>query len=420
MKTPIAWLENELPLWVKDSLITQENADTLLCRYKVQKHSVSATISTALIIFGAGLIGFGVISLFAYNWEVLSRPLKAVLAIVLLLSAQGFALWTKLCKKGNLGYSEAASLSLFLAFVCSLAIISQAYNMGGDIMDFLMVSTALSIPIVYLFNSRSVAFLLFGAITALIIENNYNFIEHPIAKWGLLCAWLPWYILHLKNHRFANSTVFLNLIFFIGVLLISTSFYSHSRQIMLIMLLTLSSFWMLGVLLYDEQIFYKRVFEILSKAGILIFLIFFCFPDNFFVSEFYSDRDITMFYWLPFMALFALFCYFKKERLFELLLPLSPVIFYFTTAGYIEYYIDMAAYFNLFTAIGAIAMIAGGAKRADIMLANQGLILISIIILIRSFNSDISLLVKGFASILIGVLFIGANIFLKRYLKGKK
>ncbi|MDR0762117.1 MAG: DUF2157 domain-containing protein [Campylobacteraceae bacterium] len=410
MKTPIAWLENELPLWVKDSLITQENADTLLSKYK--NSNVSVTISAALIIFGSALVGLGIISLFAYNWEFLSRPFKAVLAVILLLLAQCFALWVKRHKEANLGYSEAASLTLFLAFICSLAIISQTYNMGGDIMDFLRISAIFSIPIVYFFNSRSVAFLLFGIIIYIIIESKYDF-----TAWLLLSSWLPWYILHLKNHRYANSSIFLNLIFFAGVLIISIIFCNESRQILLAILLTLSSFWMLGILLYNEQErFYRRIFEMLSKTGILIFLIFFCYPSS--TLEFSNDiSNVRLVYWLLFAALFTVFCYLKKERLFELLLPLSPLLFYLLTTNE---NIDISITLSLFVATGAFAMIYGGAKKADIMLTNQGLIVISILMLIYFFNSNFSILAKGFAFILTGTLFIGANIFLRRYLKDKK
>ncbi|MDR0666427.1 MAG: DUF2157 domain-containing protein [Campylobacteraceae bacterium] len=420
MKTPIAWLENELPLWVKDSLITQENADTILNRYKEQKNPAVTTISAAIIIFGTVLVGLGIISLLAYNWEFLSRLFKTVLAVIILLSSQGFALWVKRYKAASLAYNEAASLTLFLAFICSLAVISQAYNMGGDIMDFLTVSAVISIPIVYFFNSRSVAFLLFGMIIFIIIEDRFDYQEYSLKGWGLLAAWLPWYILHLKNNRYANSAIFLNLIFFVGILAIFTTFSNQENQIPLIILLTLSAFWMLGVLLYGEQErFYRRIFEILSKIGILTLLIFICISDRFLTFNYYAG-DVKFIYWLPFAAFFVLFCCFKRERFFELLLPLSPLFFYFMTTNENIEYIDASMIFSVFVAAGALAMTAGGVKKVNIMLANQGLIIISILMLIRFFDSDFSLLVKGFAFILTGALFIGANILLRRCLKDKK
>ncbi|MDR1975464.1 MAG: DUF2157 domain-containing protein [Campylobacteraceae bacterium] len=424
MKTPIAWLENELPLWIKDALITKDNADILLDRYKSKTTSASNTISVALIIFGALLIGLGVIFLFAYNWEVLARPFKAAIAVVLLLLAQGFGLYARRYKSKSLGLNECASLFLFLAFICSLAIISQTYNMGGDVLDFIRVVAIFGVPIIYLFNSRSVAFLLFIAIASIICLSKFQSyaVELSDIGWLLLAAWLPWYALHLKNSRRENSAVFINLAFFIGTLFIFFSVSFGAMDMFMDAWLLLSSFWMFGVLLYgEEERSFRRIFELFSKIGISSLLIALCagIPSSFGqdIDGLFYGNYISL---MLFFVLFALLCVFRRGRFYELLFPLSPLIFYITvviTRGDDDLFVPLA---NLFVIIGALAMVVGGARKADTMLANQGLIFISILIAIYFFKSDLSLLFKGAGFIFVGVLFMCANIALRRYLKDKR
>ncbi|MDR3345540.1 MAG: DUF2157 domain-containing protein [Campylobacteraceae bacterium] len=415
----MAWLENELPLWVKEALISETNAQILLKRYKSEKSSNTPLI--ALVIFGSLLIGLGVISIFAYNWQELGLHAKTFIAIAILVLAQGGAFWVKRHKSDSLGACEGISLFWFLAFGGSLAIIAQSYNPGGSLVNFLQVWALLSLPLMYLFNSRSVALLLFVMIMALVniygrsIFGISTYGENSeVLHWTLLLLWLPFYILHLKNNLLSASSVLLNFAFITGAF-ITFQFYIVGENINPSeWSLFCAFFWLLGVLLYDEsEKFYRRVFEILSKIPIFIMLIVFCKYDDFWRDSHFYIFSTTWTYTLlvPFFALFIPFCMFRRDRFYELLIPLTPILFYM--------YIN-SLLLNIALVLGAVAMIAGGAKKASLALANQGLVLISFLIAIHFFDSDLGFLLKGVSFIFIGFGFLGLNLVMKRYIKDEK
>ncbi|MDR1285233.1 MAG: DUF2157 domain-containing protein [Campylobacteraceae bacterium] len=427
MREPFQWLEKELPIWVKKTLITKENADILLNMYKSERSENSKIPFIILAAFGSLLIGIGIISIFAYNWDELSRHVKGGAVILLLIISQCCAFWAKRYKPNSLAASEAVSIFWFLSFGCSLAVIGQVYNLDGNLNDLLRVLVLLSLPIMYLFNSRGVGILLFVPITFLMYTNIGELLAQMpkvpeiFFDTFLLFAWLLFYISHLKNNLRANSTIFLNLIFIIGVFLMLipaiVPYYSHSFPILNITAFA-AIFWILGVFLYGEkEKFYIRVFEILSKLAIFAILLVSCASKRLYNSYILSEE-----FFYPFIAvfiiLFLLFCMYKRQRFDELMIPLSPLlllaVFYF-------YMYDQAfLIFNIYILIGGLAMIVSAARKADIALANQGIILIAILIAIRFFDSDLSFLLKGCAFIVIGILFLILNVIMKKYIKDKR
>jgi hypothetical protein len=292
--------------------------------------------------------------------------------------------------------------------------------------NFLQVWALLSLPLMYLFNSRSVALLLFAMIMALINiygRSAFSAFTHgensEVLHWILLLLWLPFYILHLKNNLRAASSVLLNFAFMMG-LGITFFIYIAGKDVNFYALsLFCSLFWLLGVLLYDEnEKFYRRVFEILSKIPLLIMLVVLCKYDDLLHYHHSYMFDGAWFYiiFVPFFALFIPFCIFRRDRFYELLIPLTPVLFFFYLFGGGR----SAIVLNIALVLGAVAMIIGGAKKASLTLANQGLVLISLLIVIHFFDSELGFLLKGVSFILIGIGFLGLNLVIKRYVKDKK
>ncbi len=73
----IRWLLAELPGLVSDGVLDEESADRLRKRYP-EPSSLSGSRLAVIVcaVFGALLIGSGVILLLAHNWEHLGRPAR--------------------------------------------------------------------------------------------------------------------------------------------------------------------------------------------------------------------------------------------------------------------------------------------------------------------------------------------------------
>ena len=84
------WLEKELPSWVKEGIVNQEGAKALLVRYQGEKKLGGAS-GMAFSLLGFAMVGLGIISLLAYNWDQLGHMERTILALTLLIGAQLFA-----------------------------------------------------------------------------------------------------------------------------------------------------------------------------------------------------------------------------------------------------------------------------------------------------------------------------------------
>ena len=90
-------LRNELPRWRTEGLISDEAAARLQSLYQLDalKGESSSLLLTVIFTIGALLVGGGVISFVAANWENISDPVRLILlfVILLLLEVGGFVLW---------------------------------------------------------------------------------------------------------------------------------------------------------------------------------------------------------------------------------------------------------------------------------------------------------------------------------------
>ncbi len=85
------WLATQIPLWVKDKTISQQQADQLQSRYPVKDSiNLGRLLLTAV---GAIMIGLGVILLFAYNWDDMHKYAKLAVIFGSLITSHSLALW---------------------------------------------------------------------------------------------------------------------------------------------------------------------------------------------------------------------------------------------------------------------------------------------------------------------------------------
>ncbi|MDR1912127.1 MAG: DUF2157 domain-containing protein [Helicobacteraceae bacterium] len=425
MKTPIGWLENELGEWVKEALLSEENATKILARYQNAASRANWATATAIFAaFGAALIGFGIIAIFAYNWEVLTRGNKAALAFVVLLAAQGFAFYAKLKRSQSAAYAEGAGVFLIVAFTAALAIIAQAYHIGGDLIDFTQVVILLTLPIIYIFNSKGSSAIIFIAIAALLVGTIDEGNRSQTVAWIYFFAWFPWYLYRLIYDRNSGVTHAFNLLFMCGVVTIVgaevDSYYSLSDlQEMAILSLCFASFWLANVLIYPGKAkFFQRPVEEVAKFAIAVMLLIGAFAFNksgYYYREIENMPAVFIFLSLPYFALFGFVFYKLRDRYYELIIPLAPFIFYIAQA--FELGEGVKWLFTIACVAGGASFIIGGTTRLNTALANQGIVWLAILLLIRFFDSHLTFLEKGIASIVVGVMFIGANVLLSRYIR---
>ena len=217
------WLEEELP-----NLVTLEVVPNTIAE-KIRDHYgyIPSERRVPLILLicgtlGAVLISLGIILLFAHNWDNLSRPLRAALSFTPLIAGQLLLLYTLLKKAHSDVWRESTCVFTVFAIGACIALISQTYQIPGDLGNFLLVWSLLGLPLVYLAQARLSALLYLAGITTWsIYSRGYN--DPAVGYWFLFLLLMP-YIAQVYRK---DQDPYLLRIFSIGViisLLIGTGF----------------------------------------------------------------------------------------------------------------------------------------------------------------------------------------------------
>lgn len=125
-----ARLRKELPGWRVDGLVSDAGAADLARRYHLDEEGVSAA-AAAIYTLGALLIGGGVISFVAWNWDRLGRAAKLSILLAALLAA----IW------GCARVSETQSLYVAVPYAVAVPFLPLAWRLRSRL---LFLATALS------------------------------------------------------------------------------------------------------------------------------------------------------------------------------------------------------------------------------------------------------------------------------------
>jgi len=441
------WLEEELPSWVGEGIVTGEGAKTLLSRYESEKSSQRSS-GMAFSLLGFALVGLGIISLLAYNWDTLGHLERTLLAIALLVGAQAFAFWVKRYKSNDIALLEGSGILWFLMMGASLAIIGQTYHLGGTVFDFLSVWLLLSFGIAWLLPSSGAAFLQIilwmvvwishrSDLSALLEMNTDSFISTWLLL-GIVLCWIGFYVRQLKRAKNANATLLLSwglaislFLVFIVEIMTQTHNMPHLYNTVNYFALFFALYYMAGMLyLSHGEKTWQHPFERIGKFGaLLLFLLHVSFR-----SWRFMDGSASMIHepsqmgWLA-ISLSVLFVAFlvlvvrKVKRVpAEVLVILTPVIFFIDTLLQSNHEVSIWAsmlFINASLLLGSSWMIVRGAKEGSLGLINQGMILIALTIWIHFMDAKFDLVAKGVAFIVTGVLFLVINAFVRRKLRAK-
>ena len=159
----VSRLREELEAWQRDGTITPEQAQAVLGRYPDYPPGHEASrrrqgLVTGLSILGGILIGLGVITFFAANWDEISHEVKlaSLIAGMLLSYGAGYAIWQR---SGPTAYAVAFVLLGCIIYGAGVHLIGQIYHISvnhPNLSLFWLLGVA---PVAYVTRSRPVMFL---------------------------------------------------------------------------------------------------------------------------------------------------------------------------------------------------------------------------------------------------------------------
>ena len=413
----------DLPELLKENIISQEVADRI-SEYYFKKKNKKGQNKLFLIfgVLGSLLIGLGIILIIAHNWDSLPRLTKSIFAFIPLVIGQLLCVFTLWKKNGNKVWQESASTFLFFAIGASISLVSQIYHISGELSQFILVWMILSLPILYLLRSSISSMLYLIGITVYACESGYWAYHNsePYMFWILLLLALPYYVMIVKKTPESAFIQYHNLLIPLTIVIVLETLAKGNSELMTISYLSLFGFIMnLGELsILQKRDIHDKTFTVLGFIGTLVMLFVLSF-NTFWNHLAKSNQNIGDLLFTQAMltvvvtTILAIYLLFKKYRTKEVdgSNPIEFVFLLFIIIYILGSTMPLVAILmvNATILFLGISTIMKGLKSNHLGVLNLGLLIITILIACRFFDTEFSFLTRGLFFVAVGVGFFMTN-----------
>ena len=413
----------ELPELVQAQVITEDTAQRIKDYYQNQPSQSANRLFIVFGILGSLLIGMGIVLILAHNWDDLSKVVKLTVGFLPLLIGQGATAYVLLKKPEARAWREATATFLFFAIAISISIVSQVYNIEGDLGGFLFIWMCLALPIAYILRSNVASLLFISGITWYACEVGYS--NYPSSNalpyWIFIALILPFYYLEFIRKNLKNNFFYFHSWFLVLSLTICLGvFADQGAEIFLVAYMSLFSGFILISQMKDFETgrVLSNAYLIGGSLGVIVLLLALSFDwywdqlnDNsitnvFIGSEFVVSSILTLFS-------IVLLQFLLRVKKWNELNAKSYAFILFIILFFIGLYAPAIAQLlvNLLILLLAVHTIQDGAKRNHLGILNYGLLIITALIGCRFFDTDFSFILRGLLFIGIGIGFFIANYY---------
>lgn len=406
---------------VKANVISQESADKIQDYYRNKEGQSSNRLFIIFGILGAILVGLGIILIIAHNWDQFSRTSKAFFAFFPLLVGQILCGFVLVKKQDSVAWRESGTAFLFFAVGASISLVSQIYNIPGNLSSFLLTWMLLCLPLIYVMKSSIASLLYLIGITYYAGENSYW--SYPSSEsyiyWILLLIALPYYYLLYKKKPQSNFMIFHNWLIPLSIVITLGTVAKRTEELMFIAYFSLFGFlYLVGNLEFFKQ---KRprdngylTLGLLGTISLLLTLSFDWFWKNLRTQNFQFNEVIASpeFFASAIISLLAggLFYLQRKNKSLNDIKPIEPVFILFIITFIIGLSSPLSVVLiNLLIFAIGILTIRNGAKLNHLGILNYGLLIITALVVCRFFDTDLSFVTRGILFISLGIGFFATN-----------
>jgi len=228
-------LRREMPQWVEAGLVAPEKAPLIL--EQVAAASQRRSLASMFAILGAILIGIGVITFFAANWQAMPKIIKLLALFGGMWAAFAAAAWS-LRHEARSWLSESMLLLGVLLFGANIMLIAQIYHIDAHYPDGVFVWSLGALLVAWLLVSPTV--FVAGLMLAMLWSGMEAF-DFTRLHWQFLLVLAGFAVLAVRNgwSRFAHLLM-------VALLLWSVSTYAYF----------IGEFRSAGAVVYLTQLFF--------------------------------------------------------------------------------------------------------------------------------------------------------------------
>lgn len=410
-----------LPELIDAGVISEEVADKIREYYNNKGGPPRNKLFIVFAILGALLVGLGIILIIAHNWDDLSKTTKTVLAFLPLLLGQGLSAYALFKKRESIAWREGATAFLFCAVGASISLVSQIYNIPGDVGSYLLTWMLLCLPLIYLMNSSITSLMYLAGITYYACDGGYW--SYPTTEsylyWLLLLLALPHYYLLIKNKPESNFTIFHNWFLPLSVITCLGTVAQSNEELMFVAYMSLFGLLYIlgGMSLFNYQKNRNNGYRVIGLLGTIILLLTLSF-DWFWKDLAKGDTMVfspegAVSLVVTFAAAGLLFYKWQKQSLAGIK-PLDLAFAFFA----LVYIIGLSSAITATVLVNILVLVIGlltirtGANQNHLGILNLGLLTIAALATCRFFDENISFVIRGTMFVLVGVGFFLTNFWM--------
>ena len=190
-------LRQEVEQWDSEGLIDQNVSEQLgdRSKFKNLESSASDRITLILMVWGCVILGWGIITFVAANWQVWAREFKITLLLsgVIGINTAGLYLWQRSNQQWQRRLGQALLLLGALVLGANMALMSQLFHQSGQVYQLCMVWGLGVLAMAY-----SLRLTMLGIVSSLLVWLGYlGYLWEPeVVAFGRL-SWLQLLVQHL-------------------------------------------------------------------------------------------------------------------------------------------------------------------------------------------------------------------------------
>ena len=431
MQQGVAWLYAELPRLVERGVLTPEAAEALR-RYYGPTDPTGSRIHWGQVLlasFGALLVGGGIILILAHNWDELGRPMRAAIALGMLLLAQALTLYAVVRRAEAIAWTEATSGLLVAAVGAAIALIGQTYHVGGSFEGLMRAWLWLVVLIPYLTGSNLAAIGFWALLAVRAIDSPWRGVTPDV--WPLAFAGFPFVVARLRHKPSSWATALVAIssaisVFILGVVVAAAAGWSGLWAVFAISFLAAlvaAASWPPGA---DSTQMWRRRVLVPAWLGLMVVGTLLTFDDPWRLIVI-SDRELrnaNVMITLIVAALCATFASILSIRLASAGRTAAAVAAGAALLVVVTHLLGMLGLhqggwivFNLWLLALGVLTLVEGLRALSLGMANRGLAALAALVVARFFDTDLSFLVRGLAFVSFGLGCFALNFWLMRRLR---
>jgi len=209
-KNAYNFIKNELKDYKNKGIITIQQEKDILNLYEV---GGGLNFIRVLVVVGSILIGLGILSFIASNWQIIGRTVKFLLIVV------SFSGSYYLGYKLEMRYPRTARSFIYLSLLiygAGIFLIGQMFNYGGDFTNAFLMWTLGILPMALIFKDKYI-FLFAHILTFVYLNGHFRYYDIPITIIPLIGGYyyLNRYFDYSKIITFFTNAIVINFIFYL-------------------------------------------------------------------------------------------------------------------------------------------------------------------------------------------------------------